>query len=101
MAEDDIPQGTLTVAEMARLLKVHPNTVRKYANCGLLRSFRVGDRGDRRFQISEVRRFLRQRGVQTQAVPPSKSETCPKCRGRLLPGDDGLERVNCGTIVYD
>ena len=97
-----LPQGTLTLAEMARLLKVAPNTVRDWANRGLLRSSRVGDRGDRRFAVSEVRRFLKQqKGIETKSAPIAKADECTKCRGKLFPGDDGLECVNCGSLLYD
>ena len=63
MVEDDIRQRFpgrefLTVTEVAQLLHVHPNTVRRWANQGLLRVYRVGPRGDRRFRAEDVARFL-------------------------------------------
>ena len=48
----------LTVHDVARLLKVHPNSVRRWANQGLLRTFRIGKRGDRRFKPGDIARFL-------------------------------------------
>ncbi len=49
----------LTTHEVAQLLHVHPNTVRKWSNNGALRAYRVGSRRDRRFEPDEVERFLR------------------------------------------
>lgn len=49
---------TLTPGEVARLLGVHPGTVRKWADRSLLRSFRVGPRRDRRFLRDDVLTFL-------------------------------------------
>ncbi|MBI2856416.1 MAG: helix-turn-helix domain-containing protein [Chloroflexi bacterium] len=48
----------LKVNDVARLLRVHPNSVRRWANQGLLRAYRVGVRGDRRFSRHEVYRFI-------------------------------------------
>ncbi|MEE9248528.1 MAG: helix-turn-helix domain-containing protein [Dehalococcoidia bacterium] len=48
----------LTVNEVARLLRVHPNSVRRWANQGLIRAYRIGVRGDRRFRPDDVDRFL-------------------------------------------
>jgi excisionase family DNA binding protein len=48
----------LTVREVARILHVHPNTLRRWSNKGSIRAFRINDRGDRRFERDEVVRFL-------------------------------------------
>ena len=55
----DLPSRMLTVQEVARLLYVHANTVRKWSNLGLLKTYRIGRRGDRRFAVEEVSEFLR------------------------------------------
>jgi excisionase family DNA binding protein len=50
----------LTVSDVARLLSVHINTVRRWSNQGILRVYRVGSRGDRRFQREDIASFLSQ-----------------------------------------
>ena len=51
--------GLLTASETASMLKVHINTVRNWSNIGVLKCFRVGPRGDRRFLKKDVEKFLR------------------------------------------
>ena len=48
----------LTVTEVAQVLHVHRNSVRRWADMGLLRAYRFGVRGDRRFKTIEVDEFL-------------------------------------------
>lgn len=44
----------LKTNEVARLLNVHINTVRRWSNSGILRAYRIGARGDRRFERRDV-----------------------------------------------
>ena len=44
----------LTVGQVARLLHIHPNTVRRWSNKGILESYRICDRGDRRFRKKDI-----------------------------------------------
>ena len=48
----------LTVKEVARLLHVHNNTVRRWSDQGLLRSYRISRRGDRRFRREDISHFV-------------------------------------------
>jgi len=48
----------LTVSDVARLLSVHINTVRRWSNQGILKAYRIGSRGDRRFQQEDIASFL-------------------------------------------
>jgi len=48
----------LTVREVAQLLHVHTNTVRRWSDHGLIRAYRISRRGDRRFRREDVARFL-------------------------------------------
>ena len=44
----------MTVGQVARLLYIHPNTVRRWSNKGILKSYRISKRGDRRFKKEDV-----------------------------------------------
>jgi len=48
----------LTVQEVARLLHIHPNTLRRWSNRGIIRAYRITPRGDRRFRREEILDFL-------------------------------------------
>jgi diguanylate cyclase (GGDEF)-like protein/excisionase family DNA binding protein len=50
--------ATLSVASAARVLGVHPNTIRAWSDHGRLRYYRINDRGDRRYRLSDLQRFL-------------------------------------------
>jgi excisionase family DNA binding protein len=50
----------LTASDVAHLLNVHVNTVRRWSNQGILRAYRIGSRGDRRFQEEDIANFLSQ-----------------------------------------
>ena len=48
----------LTVSEAAEFLHVHTNTLRRWSDDGLLTSYRISSRGDRRFFRDDLLRFL-------------------------------------------
>jgi excisionase family DNA binding protein len=48
----------LTTSDVGSLLNVHINTVRRWTNKGLLKAFRIGPRGDRRFRQEDIASFL-------------------------------------------
>ncbi|MGZ8528309.1 MAG: GAF domain-containing protein [Candidatus Limnocylindrales bacterium] len=50
--------ATLSVTKAARLLGVHPNTIRTWSDAGRLRYFRINARGDRRYRLGDLHRFL-------------------------------------------
>ena len=56
----------LTTSEVARILSVHINTVRRWSNQGVLRSYRIGSRGDRRFKKQDIDRFFSRDGRNRQ-----------------------------------
>ena len=48
----------LTTGEVATLLHLHPNTVKRLGDRGELPFYRVCRRGDRRYEMVDVLRFL-------------------------------------------
>jgi diguanylate cyclase (GGDEF)-like protein/excisionase family DNA binding protein len=65
--------ATLSVTKAARILGVHPNTVRAWSDAGRLRYYRINPRGDRRYRLGDLQRFLAAaENAQTEtSLPPS------------------------------
>ena len=51
-------ESMLTTTEVSRLLNVHPNTLRRWSNKGIIKTYRIGSRADRRFMKDDIERFL-------------------------------------------
>jgi excisionase family DNA binding protein len=61
----------LTPRDVASLLSIDINTVRRWTNQGLLKAYRIGPRGDRRFRKEDIDLFLtekRQRDTNEDSV---------------------------------
>jgi len=58
MGDGEHISDMLTVREVARLFHIHPNTLRRWANDGRIKAYRITPRGDRRFKREEIVRFL-------------------------------------------
>lgn len=52
------PSPVLTPREAARFLGVHPNTLRRWSDAGLLEAYRVGIAGHRRFKRADLLAYL-------------------------------------------
>lgn len=50
----------LTTSDVAYLLGVHRNTVRRWNKKGILKSYRIGFRSDRRFRREDIDKFLKE-----------------------------------------
>ncbi|OGO38027.1 MAG: DNA-binding protein [Chloroflexi bacterium RBG_16_57_8] len=61
MARSKQIASLLTTSDVARLLNIHINTVRRWSNEGKLKAYRIGSRGDRRFQQDDISVFLAQK----------------------------------------
>ena len=48
----------LTVKDVARLLNIHVNTVRRWSDQNIIKSYRVTSRGDRRFRQEDISLYL-------------------------------------------
>jgi len=61
MAKSKEIASLLTTSDVACLLNIHINTVRRWSNEGKLKAYRIGSRGDRRFQQEDIAVFLAQK----------------------------------------
>lgn len=61
----------LTTSEVAYLLNVHINTVRRWSNLGILKAYRLGSRGDRRFKQEDITSFFSNNGGGRPKQAPS------------------------------
>ena len=57
MADNNI-DPMLTTSEVARILNLHINTIRRWSNQGILKAYRIGSRGDRRFKREDIDEFF-------------------------------------------
>jgi excisionase family DNA binding protein len=60
MASDEHMDDMLTVREVARLLHVHPNTLRRWSDKGRIVAYRINPRGDRRYRLQDIDSLLAQ-----------------------------------------
>ena len=57
MVVDEKMGPLLTVREVARLLHIHTNTVRRWSDRGILKAYHIGSRRDRRFRQEDITSF--------------------------------------------
>lgn len=48
----------MTTSGVASMLNIHINTVRRWSDQGILKPYRIGPRGDRRFMRDDIINFL-------------------------------------------
>ncbi len=48
----------LRTGQACRILCVHSNTLRRWCELGIIRAYRIGPRGDRRFKLEDVTELL-------------------------------------------
>jgi len=51
----------ITSSEVGKLLGLHVNTIRRWSDMGLLRAYRMGSRGDRRYLKEDINAILTER----------------------------------------
>lgn len=54
----------LRTSDVAQLLGIHPNTVKRWSKEGILKSYRIGSRGDRRFRRKDIDSFLKKAEIE-------------------------------------
>jgi excisionase family DNA binding protein len=62
----------LTVREVSRLLHIHSNTLRRWSDQGVIKAYRIGPRGDRRFRPEDIAILLLQ---ESKGIPMEGSES--------------------------
>ncbi len=65
----------LTVREVSRLLHVHSNTLRRWSDQGIIKAYRIGPRGDRRFRPEDIAVLLLE---ESKGFPLSNGESEPQ-----------------------
>jgi len=64
MAHYERISDMLTTGEVARLFNVYPGTVRRWSNQGIIKAYRIGPRGERRFRRNNMAIFFLEKAVQ-------------------------------------
>ncbi len=57
-AEAETFTRMVSVGKASQILSVHPNTLRRWSDSGLIPSYRIGQRRDRRFAVSDLLAFI-------------------------------------------
>ena len=60
MAVYDRIDKMLTPREVAELLHIHTNTLRRWSDKGRIVAYRINPRGDRRYRLQDIDYFLAQ-----------------------------------------
>lgn len=63
MSGDNQLVTMLTVKEVSKMLHVHSNTLRRWSDQGIIKAYRIGPRGDRRFKINDIITLLEKEDV--------------------------------------
>ena len=69
MMKNNLTDNMLTVREVSQILHVHSNTLRRWSDLGLIKAYRIGPRGDRRFKQEDITLMLLEenKGIPTNA----------------------------------
>ena len=88
--KNDQLETMLTARQVADFLQVSISTVRRWSDKGMLKFYRVGSRGDRRYQRKDVLRFLEESSssapdMASTEKTPSKSGSTKSPPGKANP----------------
>jgi excisionase family DNA binding protein len=67
----------MTISEAADLLKVSKASLRRWSNSGLLKSYRVGSRSERRFKLADLLAFVTTANGTASLLENSRDATAP------------------------
>ena len=92
----------LTASEVAHLLNIHINTVRRWSDRGVLRAYRIGTRGDRRFDPNDIAQFLNNNGtiVENQNTTQSMTRPVPLAQFPFAAPCPGLKMRLIWSFIY-
>jgi len=63
----------LTIREVSQILHVHSNTLRRWSDQGIIRAYRIGPRGDRRFKREDIVSILQnEKQIESDTVNTSQ-----------------------------
>ena len=65
----------MTTTEVSRMLHVHPNTLRRWTDEGMITAYRFGSRADRRYREDDIGRFLRRNRTARRAITDQPART--------------------------
>jgi len=72
MMKNNLADNMLTVREVSQILHVHTNTLRRWSDLGLIKAYRIGPRGDRRFKQEDITLMLLQ---ESKGIPIDANES--------------------------
>lgn len=81
LPSDDV-KPMLTVKDVARMLNIHVNTARRWSDQGIIKSYRITRRGDRRFRREDILRFLAEFNESLNEDEHTASKSIHKVGGR-------------------
>ena len=58
MANGNLTDSMMTVSEASKILHVRPNTLRRWSNKSIIKSYCITPRGDRRFMSGDIYQYL-------------------------------------------
>ena len=67
-------EAMLTIRQVVDFLHISISTVRQWSDSGMLRAYRIGPRGDRRYLRDDVFRFLENSTADSAGKHSEKSE---------------------------
>jgi diguanylate cyclase (GGDEF)-like protein/excisionase family DNA binding protein len=79
--------ATLSVTRASEVLGVHANTVRAWSDAGRLRYYRINARGDRRYRLGDLQRFLAGLDASgtSSAIEDTRTSSGGRRRGAVVP----------------
>lgn len=67
---DGNPKDMIPTGEACRILHIHSNTLRRWSDQYIIRAYRIGPRGDRRFRREDVYDLLGNDHTKPDIYPP-------------------------------